>query len=101
MKAIVLAFLLLASILLTTSAWTRSIVVRRYRVRRLWRQIQRVLVQYLENQIPRDEAVSRMARLFIANHRLPTDLDTGPDDLHDLAPPEFKGDPRIGELQDG
>ena len=61
--------------------------------------MRQLVAQYLEDQLPTDDAVSRMAQLLYQNHRLPSDLQIGPEDLHDLAPPGLRGDQRIGDFQ--
>jgi hypothetical protein len=99
MKAIAILGLAVAITLGAWWAWNRSMIVRRYRVKGLWEEMRQVFTQYLGDQIPRDQAVSRMATLLLANHRLPVALETGPDDFHDLAPAQFRGDRRIGDLQ--
>src|SRR4051812_47202829 len=93
------ALLLSAIVAVTWWAWTRSMLVRRYRVKRLWRQMRQLVAQYLGDQLSTEDAVSRMAHLLYQNHRLPSDLETGPEDLHDLAPPGLGGDQRIADLQ--
>jgi hypothetical protein len=99
MKAAIVTVVFGSIIFMGWWTWTRSMVIRRYRVRRLIAQMREALGQYLRNQISQDEAASRLGKLLVANQRLPTDLEGPPEDFWDLAPSDYQKDPRIGEIQ--